>query len=90
MVRFARAIMSGAAAHGAPSVPVEAITTADHPTPRAPAGEFAVVVGKLADTYGIALPPWQASLGSCLDELLRSQGNEADAHALEATIYRWG
>lgn len=68
---FARAIMSGSAARGGPSARINAIGTSDFPTPARRPADSRLATAKLAAVYGISLPPWQDSLGSCLDEIYR-------------------
>ena len=68
---FARAIFAGAAARGCKTPRlVEPIATEAYPTPAARPRNSVLDCGKLARSYGIAAPPWQASLSACLDELL--------------------
>ena len=68
--RFARAIMAGAAVRGGRSARVRAITTAEYPTRAKRPANSRLDCSKLARTFGIRLPPWQASLDACLDQLL--------------------
>jgi len=67
---FARTIMAEAAARGARSVPVTAIGTADFPTPARRPANSRLDAGRLAEVFGIRLPPWQESLAATLDELI--------------------
>ena len=67
---FARAIMAASAARGGPSVPVEAITTAEFPTRARRPAYSRLDAGKLAQVYGIALPDWDVALEACLDGML--------------------
>jgi len=67
---FSRAIFAGLAERGGKQVSVENIGTADYPTPaRRPANSRLSCV-KLAELYGIELPPWRDSLADCLDRLI--------------------
>ena len=67
---FAQAIFTAAAARGGPSSAVEAITTADYPTPaRRPANSL-LSHRAIGEAYGIAPRPWQAALDDILDELI--------------------
>jgi dTDP-4-dehydrorhamnose reductase len=59
---FAQAIFATAARHGWPSPPVEAIATADWPTPARRPPDSRLNCGKLARAFGVRLPPWQPSL----------------------------
>lgn len=67
---LAEAICAGAARRGRPRPMVEAIGTADYPTPaRRPANSRLSCV-KLGASYGLKMRPWQAGIGDILDELL--------------------
>lgn len=67
---FAQAIFAGAATRGGPSPQVEAIGTADYPTPaRRPANSL-LDHGAIGEAYGIVPRPWQAALDDILDELM--------------------
>ncbi len=46
---------------------LEAITTADYPTPAARPKNSVMDCTKLVDTFGVALPPWGDGLAQCLD-----------------------
>ncbi|WP_284943898.1 dTDP-4-dehydrorhamnose reductase [Acidisoma cladoniae] len=56
--------------HGGPSPEVEAITTADWPTPAQRPADSRLDNSKLADTFGVTLPPWRDSLARTVDSLL--------------------
>jgi dTDP-4-dehydrorhamnose reductase len=75
---FAREIFAGAAVRGrkTPRI-VEPIATEAYPTPAIRPRNSLLDCGKLARAYGIAAPPWQASLSACLDELLEPVAAEA-------------
>lgn len=64
---FAEAIFAGARARGGPSAAVDAITTAQYPTPARRPANSALACDKLARGYGISLPSWRAGLDQCLD-----------------------
>ena len=49
---------------------VEAIATADYPTPARRPANSVLDCGKLAQVHGIALPAWEAGLAEMLDETL--------------------
>ena len=68
---FALEIFAGAAARGrkTPRI-VEPIATEAYPTPAIRPRNSVLDCSKLARSYGIAAPPWQASLAACLDELV--------------------
>lgn len=70
---FARLIMEGAAARGGRSVPVNAIATADFPTPARRPANSRLATGRLQEVFGITLPPLRSSLDRCLDDLLVSE-----------------
>ena len=57
---------------------LEAITTADYPTPARRPRNSRLDCSKAAHVFGIRLPPWQQALESCLDELAAS---EVGAHS---------
>jgi dTDP-4-dehydrorhamnose reductase len=67
---FARAIVRGAAARGGPAPTVEAITTADHPTPARRPANSRLATQRLAALFGVRLPPLATSLDACLDRLV--------------------
>jgi dTDP-4-dehydrorhamnose reductase len=71
---FAEAILEGAVARGLlPRAPrVEAITTADFPTPAARPAYSVLDCGALQRDFGIALPDWRDGLAATLDELARA------------------
>ena len=66
---FARAIMAESEARGGPAARIKAIGTADFPTPARRPADSRLGTDKLAAVYGIRLPHWQVSLGTCLDEI---------------------
>jgi dTDP-4-dehydrorhamnose reductase len=67
---FAEAIMASAAARGAPSLPVQHITTAEYPTPACRPMNSRLDCGKLKRIHGIELPHWREGLEECLDALI--------------------
>jgi dTDP-4-dehydrorhamnose reductase len=73
---FAEAIFAGAVARGLlPRAPhVEAISTADYPTPAARPAYSVLDTAKLRETFGISLPTWQDGLGGVLDQLVGHAG----------------
>jgi dTDP-4-dehydrorhamnose reductase len=75
---FASEIFAGAAARGrkTPRI-VEPIATEAYPTPAVRPRNSLLDCGQIARRYGIAAPPWQASLSACLDELLAPVAAEA-------------
>jgi len=72
---FAQAIFEGAVERGLIArVPtVEAITTADYPTPAKRPAYSRLDTTTLEHDFGIALPDWQAALGGVLDTLATAQ-----------------
>jgi dTDP-4-dehydrorhamnose reductase len=70
---FAEAIFAGLARHGSSVSRLEAITTADYPTPARRPAMSALDCRKIADTYGIRLRPWEEAVGATLDALLEHE-----------------
>ena len=72
---FAEAIFGGAVARGliARAPTVEAITTADYPTPAKRPAYSRLDITTLEHDFGIALPTWQAGLDGVLDTLAAAQ-----------------
>ena len=66
---FASAIFAGWAARGGKAPIVEAITTADYPTPVRRPANSQLDCSKAAHVFGVRLRPWRQALDSCLDEL---------------------
>ena len=67
---FAEAIFANAARHGVAAPVVEPIATADWPTPTRRPADSRLDCTKLAATFGVRLPDWQASLSRTIDEIL--------------------
>jgi len=67
---FARQIVAGGAARGGRLVPVEAITTADFPTPARRPANSRLSTQRLAERFGVASPSLSTSLDHCLDRLI--------------------
>jgi dTDP-4-dehydrorhamnose reductase len=59
---FADAIFAAAGPCGWPVPEVAAITTADYPTPARRPADSRLDCTRLADSFGVTLPPWQPSL----------------------------
>jgi dTDP-4-dehydrorhamnose reductase len=59
--------------HDGPSPEVEAITTADWPTPARRPADSRLDNAKLAETFGVTLPPWRESLARTVDRLLAAK-----------------
>ena len=78
---FARAIMTGASARGGRSAAVDAITTAQYPTPARRPANSRLDCGRLADLFEVKPPPLGDSLGRCLDRLVGAAGDsEGTSH----------
>ena len=69
---LAIATFAEARRHDGPSPEVEAITTADWPTPAQRPADSRLDTAKLAETFGVTLPPWRESLARTVDRLLGS------------------
>lgn len=69
---FAREVMRVSASLGGPSANVVPITTADYPTPAKRPANSRLDCTRLADTFGVALPPWQEGVAECVTRLLRN------------------
>jgi dTDP-4-dehydrorhamnose reductase len=70
---FARAIMETLAAKGGPCCRVRAIPTSEYPTRARRPANSRLDCSKLARSFGIHLPEWQASLNRCLDQLIAAK-----------------
>ena len=62
----AQATMKEAERHGLASVPVEAITTADYPTPARRPYNSRLNCDKAHDVFGVTLAPWQDGVAACV------------------------
>jgi dTDP-4-dehydrorhamnose reductase len=67
---FAREIMTQAAERGARAVPVEAISTADYPTPAKRPRNSRLSIDKLNRDYGLSMRRWQLALPEIIDQLI--------------------
>ncbi|MEL6196861.1 MAG: sugar nucleotide-binding protein, partial [Pseudomonadota bacterium] len=67
---FARAIIAASAERTGHAPPVDAITTAEFPTPARRPAYSVLDNAKLARVHGITMPPWQEGLDAMLDEVL--------------------
>lgn len=54
------------------NIPVDAITTAEYPTPAKRPANSVLNTAKIASLHGIRLPPWQDGVRRCVARLLRS------------------
>ncbi len=68
-----RATFEEAARHGLTSPEVEAIATADWPTPARRPPDSRLDCGKLAATFGVRLPHWRDSLGATVDAIFAAE-----------------
>ena len=66
---LATAVFEEAARHGARVPQVDAIATADYPTPAKRPANSRLDCDKLAATFGVRLPPWRASLSRTIDAI---------------------
>lgn len=64
---FTAAILAHLAARGETPARLTAIPTSGYPTPAARPANSQLDCGKLADTFGVHLPDWEAGLALCLD-----------------------
>ena len=70
---FAKTIFDAASVHGAKKPTVNAITTADFPTPAKRPANSRLNTDKLAVQFGIRLPDWRKSTAECVARLLASE-----------------
>jgi dTDP-4-dehydrorhamnose reductase len=69
---LAVAAFEEAARHGLPMPGVDPIATADWPTRARRPADSRLDCGRLAAVFGVALPPWRASLASTVDAIIAS------------------
>jgi len=67
--RFAEAIFESAARFGWPVSALSPITTAEWPTAARRPADSRLDCGKLAATFGLRMPAWEASLGRVIEEM---------------------
>ncbi len=67
---FAVAVFAEAARHGRPAPTVNAITTADYPTPAKRPANSVLDCTKLNRVFGVQLPAWQPSLARTVDTMV--------------------
>jgi dTDP-4-dehydrorhamnose reductase len=70
---FAREIFREAATQGGPCPDVEAITTADYPTPARRPANSRLCADKLARDFGVRLRPWPEATAEIVAKLLQSR-----------------
>ena len=73
---FARAIVAGGARRGGRATPVDAITTADYPTPARRPANSRLAIERLGAVFGVRPPALQDSLDRCLDRLLATPAHQ--------------
>ena len=66
---LAVAVFEEAARHGAPVPAVDAIATADWPTPARRPADSRLACARLSDAYGVIMPAWRASLARTIDAM---------------------
>jgi dTDP-4-dehydrorhamnose reductase len=66
---FAAAIFAGLARRGRRVPRLQAITTAEYPTPACRPKYSCLDSSKAERVFGVRLPPWRSSLEACLDQL---------------------
>jgi len=71
---LARQIFALSAAAGGPTAEVEAITTADYPTPARRPANSRLSTAKVAADYGIQPRDWRPAIRDIIDELVRPGG----------------
>ncbi len=67
---FAKAIFAEAARHGRPEPTVNAITTADYPTPAKRPANSRLDCRKVGRVFGVQMPAWQPSLARTVDVMV--------------------
>lgn len=67
---FAEAIFTTSVARGGPHAAVKRITAADYPTPARRPANSRLDCSRIAQTHGVALPEWHASLETVVNRLL--------------------
>lgn len=72
---FARRIFADSAARGGPSAAVEAITTADYPTPARRPPNSRLSTDRIESDFGIVPRAWEDALADVVDILLREPHN---------------
>ncbi len=69
---LATAIFEEAARHGLAKPEIAAIATAEWPTPARRPADSRLDCSRLAEVFGLRLPPWRASLGPIIDEIVHA------------------
>jgi dTDP-4-dehydrorhamnose reductase len=68
---FAQEIMRASAARGGPSAAIVPIATAEYPTRAKRPANSRLDCSKLAQVFGMQLPPWQEGVAACIARLQR-------------------
>ena len=68
---LAEEVFRRSAAIGGPTAAVDAIGSADYPTPAARPANSQLDCGKLERTFGLRLPAWQDGVAECVERLVR-------------------
>lgn len=74
---FASEIFAVSARLGGPTARVRPIATADYPTPAKRPANSRLDGTKLRERHGTVLPPWQTSLATCVERLIREMPGSA-------------
>lgn len=74
---FAEALFRISAVHSGPVADVRRIPSAEYPTPVRRPANSRLDCTKIAGRFGVVLPEWQASIETCVAELIRSKGWQA-------------
>ncbi len=70
---FAEEVFARSRELGGPTATVEPIRSADYPTPAPRPANSQLDCSKLAQTFGLSLPPWQAGVADCVARILREE-----------------
>jgi len=74
---LAEAVFAASTARGGPCARVRRIATADYPTPAAPAANSRLCGDRLAEAYGLRLPPWREAVRTVVDRLVTEKDPSA-------------
>jgi dTDP-4-dehydrorhamnose reductase len=74
---LAAAVFEDAARHGVSPPTIEAITTADWPTPAQRPADSRLDDTRLFETFGVRLPPWRPALSGAIDRLFSARSDAA-------------